>query len=93
MTIAKRRENFGASTRIINVNGLDIEITQPGFEVSLENWNSFNKIITDVFKSDKAKSRALRILINGVNLGFINLMELDKKIEKEAEKTKEVIYL
>lgn len=93
MTIVKRNEKFHSQTRVINVGGDDITVIQPSFEVSEVNWDKFKKVIRVEFLSDKAKSHALRILVNAVNLELVDLKDLEKKIEKAAEKVDEVIYI
>jgi hypothetical protein len=96
MTLAQRQVN-NTKTRIINIGGDDIKIIHVGFEVSELNWNKMHETAKDMFKDnfrgEKVKSHAMRILVNAVNLGIIDLQKLKEEIEKRAEKSKDIIYI
>lgn len=93
MTLAKRQIPKNYKARTVKIGGDSIPIIMPSFEISEDNWNRMQEIVKEIFHSNKAKSRALRILVNAVILGIIDLKELESEVEKKAEKSKDVIYI
>lgn len=80
--------------RIINIDGDDIKIQHVGFEISDTAWEKFQEKVKDTYPDvTKAKSHAMRILVNALNLGIIELKDLEHKIEKAAAKVDDVIYI
>ena len=93
MPIAQRNEKHHPQIKTVKIDGTEIPIISPSFEVSEKNWETFKAIVRKEYLSDKAKSEAIRILINAVNLKLIDLKDLESHVVKKAEKSEDVIYI
>ena len=93
MTIARKKEPRGTKKRIIRIGDDDIQIMHVGFEVSEIAWRKMQAMIVERYGDINKKSQVMRILVNAYVLKILDIDELDKKIEKAAEKMEEVIYI
>ena len=94
MTLAKKQIN---NTRhsIIKIGDDEIKITNHSFSVSDDNWQQFKEQMKKVWDDnpERRKSQAMRILVNAVNLGIIDLEDLWTQVNTKAEQVKEIIYV
>jgi hypothetical protein len=93
MTLLKQPTKEHKKRHKITVGGDEITIIHVGHEISEQNWHVFKENVKAHFGDEQSKSKALRILINCINLGVINFKKIEQELEKEAEKSKDVIYI
>ena len=91
----KRKEITNSRRRTINIGGDDIKIVNQSFSISEANWTQFKGKMKEVWDEnpERRKSQAIRILVNAVNLGVVDLEDLEKKVEKASEKVDFVVYV
>ncbi|HTH21243.1 MAG TPA: hypothetical protein VL854_03420 [Nitrososphaeraceae archaeon] len=72
------------NTRIYNMekdNKVTIEMVHTSFDIEQNGWNDFIKKVLDEYGFTNRKTYVMRMMIHAYTHGFINVEELEKKLE------------